>query len=228
MKLEDYELLPGIIIDADDPERRGRVKASVPTWFDLNIMSQDAMPWIYPFTMSGYQTFTKLENGRKIWVLHNNKNYDEYWYLPMFELNEDTRNLVNEYDDTEVLISRLTGDSGNVYVYYNDHDGIMLSVGDTKVNVKTNQEIEITNSKASLKINGDQVHIGNDDGEEYLPMGKKLKDLLTKLAGNLITVGTAISSIPFVSPVGANFVNMGNEIQQQCTELLSKTVKISK
>ena len=228
MKLEDYELLPGIIIDVDDPERRGRVKASVPTWFDLNIMSQDAMPWIYPFTMSGYQSFTKLENGRKIWVLHNNKNYDEYWYLPMFELNEDTRNLVSEYDDTEVLISRLTGDSGNVYVYYNDHDGIMLSVGDTKVNVTTNQEIEITNSKASLKIKGDQVHIGNDEGEEHLPMGEKLKTLLYKLGGDLMYIGGAMSSLPFVSPLSKEFIHMGEDIQKQCNELLSKTVQISK
>ena len=74
MTLADFELTPGIVITSDDPENLGRVKAASPGIFDTNTMSQDDMFWISPFMMTGQQSFSKLEIGSKIWILHNKKN----------------------------------------------------------------------------------------------------------------------------------------------------------
>ena len=68
MKFSETELLPGVVIDVDDPKMLGRVKATVPTLFDENIMNKEGMPWIYPLTMIGYQGFSKLQKGSKIYL----------------------------------------------------------------------------------------------------------------------------------------------------------------
>ncbi len=106
MKLSECEILPGEIIEVEDPKHIGRVKASVPTWFDSSVMDKEALPWIYPFGMCGYQRFSKMEKGRKIWVLHNHENDLEYWYWPMFEEIDITKPIIDKYDSTEVLLGR--------------------------------------------------------------------------------------------------------------------------
>ena len=121
MKLSDYEFFPGSIIDVADPKYQGRVKANVPTLFDPS-MNKDGLPWIYPFTMGGNQSFSKMTEGSKIWVFRNRTNYNEFWYVPMFELKADTRELLGSddtYENGEVLLSRNMG-SMSVYIYYND------------------------------------------------------------------------------------------------------------
>ena len=135
MKLSECEVLPGVVIDVEDPKHIGRVKAMVPTWFDSDVMEKEALPWIWPCGMGGYQRFSKLENGRKIWVLHNKENDLEYWYWPMFEETEQSKPIIDQYDSTELLLCRGGGESGDILIYYNDAEGIILKIGDTKINI---------------------------------------------------------------------------------------------
>lgn len=228
MKLSECEILPGIVIDVEDPDHIGRVKAMVPTWFDTNVMEKDALPWCYPINMKGYQTFSKLENGRKIWVLHNYENDLEYWYWPMFELDENTKGLVEGYDSPEVLVSRSCGDSGSVYIYYNDTDGIVLSIGKTKVNITTNNEIHITDGTASIEIVGSKINIGKSDNLEQAVMGQKLQTLLTDLGGNLQTLGQKAMPKPYVTAISGDLIDIGSKVQKAAKDILSDTVKISK
>ena len=227
MKLEDCEVLPGVVIDVEDPKHIGRVKAMVPTWFDSDVMQKDAMPWIYPFGMPGYQRFSKLENGRKIWVLHNTKNDLEYWYWPMFEETDTTKEIVNPYDATEVLLSRSCGDNGSVYIYYVDSEGIVLRIGDVKINITTTNEIHITDSKAYVKIIGGQVFIGKDGKQELTVMGETLQQTLNDLGQALFNAGSKMAGATPVSTVSPDFIQMGQKLTQACNKLLSQTVKIS-
>ncbi len=228
MKLSDCEVLPGIIINVDDPEKRGRVKASVPTWFDTSVMDEEALPWIEPGPTSGYQRFSKMECGTKIYVFKNTKNNYEYYYLCMPNINTDTNNAIGDYTSSEVLLSRSTGKSGSVFVYYNDKEGLVSKLGDTKIQISPNKEIHITDNKSSFDIIDGVISIGKNENQEYIVMGETLQKLLTDLGGDLQNIGTAMSSMPFVSPLGEQFVNMGTDIQNKCTDLLSNTVKISK
>ena len=228
MNLSECEILPGIVIDVEDPEHIGRVKAMVPTWFDTRSMEQDALPWIYPFSMKGYQTFSKLENGSKIWVLHNSSNDLEYWYWPMFEHNEQTKSIVEGYDSSEVLISRSCGEDVSVYIYYNDTDGIVLKVGETKINITTNNEIHITDGTASGDIAGSKISIGKSDNLEKAVMGEKVQKLLNDLGGDLKSLGQTAMPKPYVNAIAGDLIKIGTNVQTACKEILSDTVSISK
>ena len=78
--------------------------------------------------MKGYQGFSKLMTGSKVWVFKQKDNYKELWYIPMFELNQNTREIVSQYNEPEVLISRSAGDL-SVLINYSDQEGIQLKVG---------------------------------------------------------------------------------------------------
>lgn len=229
MNLSQCIILPGIVLDVNDPKHIGRVKAMVPTIFDSDYMNKDALPWIYPFGMNGYQRFSKLENGRKIWVLHNKENEEEYWYWPMFEQTEETKEITQGYDSTEVLLSRTCGEDGNVFIYYNNADGIVLKVGETKINITSNNEIHITDSKSSIKIVGGLITIGKegDEGEQTV-MGQTLQKALIYLGSTLRDIGQLMAGKQYVSQVSPDFITLGNKFQSKCNDILSDTVKITK
>ena len=129
MDLIDYELLPGVVSSIKDPEHLGRIKVSLPGGETPANTQLDAMPYCYPLSMTGtYQGFTKLVNGCKVWVLRNKRENLEMWWFPMFDLNPNTQNIVNGYDNVDILISREMG-GDNVYIYYTDSKGIVISLG---------------------------------------------------------------------------------------------------
>ena len=227
MKLSECEVLPGVVIDVEDPKHIGRVKAMVPTWFDSDVMEKDALPWIWPCGMGGYQRFSKLENGRKIWVLHNKENDLEYWYWPMFEEIEQSKPIIDQYDSTELLLCRGGGESGNIYIYYNDAEGIVAKIGDTKINITTNKEIYITDSKSTIKIVGGIITIGKEgDAGEPAVLGDKLKTALTNLVGNIHNLASTFTN-PYVQASQQPCMKMGDDLSNDVKEILSGTVKIT-
>ena len=65
MTLGDFEILPGVVINVDDPLNQGRVKACAPGLFDTSTMEMDDLFWINPFMMIGQQSFSKMELNSK-------------------------------------------------------------------------------------------------------------------------------------------------------------------
>ena len=226
MDFSDYEFLPGTVINVEDPEKRGRIKAAVPTWFDTNVMQEEALPWIVPSSMGGYQRFSKLELGSKVWVIHKKKSNKEYWYLPLFELDDKTQEIVNDYDAPEVLLSRSDGNSG-VYVYYNTKDGLVLKNGDLEVILNNDKEIHITDGTSSFELKGSKITIGNGNTNQSTLMGENVKDLLVKFAGELSAIGQKMTANPYTSFIAPDFIKCASEMQQSCNNILSDTVKIS-
>ena len=134
MKVSNVEVVPGVIVDTKDPKKLGRVKINAPalmrgnnsgdTYGVVETIDNNVLPWVYPLTMSRYQSFSKQLEGMKVWVLNNTENYNEYWYIPMFDYIDVTENIVSEkYDnDVEVLMSRKNGD-GSAAIYYDRSGG---------------------------------------------------------------------------------------------------------
>lgn len=226
MDLSEYEYLPGVVINVDDPEKRGRIKASVPTWFDTSVMQEEALPWIVPLSMGGFQRFSKLEMGSKVFVFHRKKSNKEYWYIPMFELNDDTQEIVNDYDSPEVLLARNDGQSG-VYVYYNTKDGLVLRNGDLEVILNNDKEIHITDGTSSFDIVGSLITIGKKENQQPALMGQDVKNLLEHLAANFQKLNQAASSYP-LSPLAPHFLKAYEDLETDIQPILSDTVKISK
>lgn len=194
MKFKDVELLPGVIVNVNDPKKQGRLKAAVPGLFDVTTMDEEGLPWIYPLTMHGQQGFSKMMKGSKIWVFKINDNYREFWYIPMFELNSNTREIVANYNEPDVLISRSAGEE-SIYIYYTDKDGIKLQIGDAEINIAHDKTINIKSGTSNIIINNNgNINIGTNE-KEYEPgvMGDKLYNKLSKLSTDLQNIASLAS-----------------------------------
>lgn len=180
MKLSDYEFFPAVTVDVADPKHIGRVKVNAPTVFSSD-MATECLPWVYPFSMAGYQRFSSPREGQKVWLFRNTKNPKECWYMPMPELTDDSKELIKEdadYEEAEVVMSRNMGNM-SVQIYYNDKDGLMIKDGDSStININKDHEIEIINGKAKVILKDDHVYIGDGETGEPAVMGDKLENLL--------------------------------------------------
>ena len=190
MNLKDFKIIPGVVIDVADPKFIGRVKADAPGLFNSEVMNKEGLPWIYPFVMPGYQRFSKLNNGSKIWIMTNN-DYHEFWYWPMFELNEDTRNIISKdesnYQEAEVLLSRNMGDV-SVYIYYSPSDGIMIKQGEnTFIQLTPDNKIITKAGDGQVLIENNNVYIGDTETSKMQKtvMGDNLVQMLNALKSAL-------------------------------------------
>lgn len=228
MKLSDYEFFPGVAIDVKDPKYKGRVKATVPTIFDAS-MDKEGLPWVHPFTMSGYQGFSKLREGSKIWVLRNTKNKNEFWYIPLFELNSDTVDLINNddnYENGDVLIARNNG-SNSVYIYYNDTDGIMIKYGDQNlININPDSQIVIQAGEGKVIVKDNHVYIGDGNDGEAAVKGVTLKNILSDFFKQLSSASD-VATNPYVLPLYASKVRIAaNNANQRLDDILCKNTNV--
>lgn len=227
MDLSDYELLPGVVCSVKDDEHLGRIKATVPGYESPDNMKVKAMPWVYPMTMTGtYQGFTKLVEGCKVWVLINKTNKYERWWWPFFELNPNTKEIVDPYDNTEVLISRDVG-GNNIYIYYTDGHGIMLSVGETKVNITSNGAVIIQDANGGhINVNGGAVYLNCDGGDQLVPKGNKLQSVCQSFAGKLEQAGSKASNNPYTSALGTDLMKLAQEFNSDLNDILTENVYV--
>ena len=110
-----------------------------PGLFDTSVMEMDDLFWINPFMMIGQQSFSKMELNSKIWILHNPANYFEYWYIPMFEINDNSPEVMNMNSD--VLLSRsINGDI--VQLYYSKEEGFNLNIGNNHIKLTSEAKLD--------------------------------------------------------------------------------------
>ena len=208
MKLADVEMIPGVVVDDEDPKFLGRLKISAPGEFEVDSMDINDMFWVYPFPVGGYQSFSHMLKGSKVWLIKNTKNYYEYWYLPYFEMNANTFNLVNSKKkyDADVLVSRSDG-SNNIQMYYNPEDGFNQKIGFASINIMPDGTISITTggaapSAGTFHTNSKNNEIGYDGGEyprQFAVMGENLHKLLDELNGKFKTLATTAAPCPYTS-----------------------------
>ena len=161
MKLIDYKLYPGVVLDVNDPQKVGKVKCMIPGMFDV-LTDSRAFPWIYPFNMFGYQTFDKMRPGTHVWVLQNTINTSELWYIPMVDYIDITKELIDEHfdNDLQILLSRKTLE-GSAQIYYNDKEGIVLKVNDTRLQISPDGKIIVGDGNHMLNLLGDSASLGS-------------------------------------------------------------------
>lgn len=199
IKFEDIEIMPGCVIKNDDPKKLGRIKVSVPLWFNTETMHINAINWVYPMLMQRFQSFSKMELGRKVWVLHEKTNYYDYQYIPMFEINDDLKKILEtSYNNTEVVFSRCKGDV-TAQLYFNDDEGIISKYGNAYTAVTAENDIKLSDGECTIGVIGSQVHLGKEaNDKEPAVMGITLKNLLISLVNKLIESAQAFSSDGYV------------------------------
>lgn len=229
MELKNAEILPGVVETADDPNRIGRVKATVPGWFDKESIPLDLMPWIMPFTMSGHQSFSMLQKGSKIWVLKNKDAYAEYWYIPMYEMQDSSQAFLNEkYEDSPEIISYRNNGGIVSSITYDDTDGYLIRIGSNSWNFRPNGDLITNNASGNIHSKGSVIHLGSDSEEyEAAVKGDSLFDVLDTLQNDLNALSEAASKNPKTANLTMPFRNASKNLQNGIQSIKAKNTKVN-
>lgn len=224
--LGQVKLTVGVVLSHDDPDSRGRVKAYVPGLFSSKTMDVEAMPWIWPLKMWGYQSFSLQNQNTKIWVIILPDNPYGYFYMPFFELNTMTKSLIS--GDTDIMMSRTTS-NGNAAVYYNKTDGVVSKIGDSKFQVFNNLNAGMYSKGSNVKIESGKVIVGKQGGSaEPMVMGDKLVDLLNNLSSGLNKVAQKMIANPYVNAVGGELLSVVSQLNSDISTIQSGTCSLTK
>lgn len=219
MFFKDLEAIPGVVINAEDPEKLLRVKAAAPALFDPGTMDMEALPWIYRFPMCGYQHYSKLMNGSRIWIIRNRTNCYEFWYIPFSNLNQNTIDVAKS--DADVLISRYTGND-NAQLFYNAEDGFKTVLNSSYTQINADGDVINMSNDMSSKLYGGHYYVGKDDGEyEPMVLGRKLTDLFAKISSGLDELASTAESSPYTSQLSPTIRSIKADIDNNYQEILS-------
>lgn len=222
----DIEIFPGVVIDNNDEMNQCRVKAVVPTVFDNDTMTAEEMMWIRPACMFGQQTFSKLNVGSKIWVLHDKNNYFDYSYIPQFELTDDAQTYVNT--DSDVAISRSI-DGDKIAQYYNRNEGFMTAIGNNKIQLTPAGNLDIISNEFGIKATASEdIKIGKSEGD-YEPaiLGNKLHDLLSHLSSGIQNLANIANTNPYTVVLVPMLSDIVMTLTKDMESIKSQNVKLN-
>ena len=225
MWFKDIEAIPGVVIDAEDPENLLRVKAAVPGLFDPGTMEVEALPWVYRFPMCGYQHYSKLMTGSRIWVLRNVNNYSEIWYIPFSNLNMNTHQAAKS--EADVLISRYTGEA-DAQLYYNKKEGFKTILGQNYMQLDAKGNAINMSNGYSSKVYGGHYYAGKDGGEyEPMVLGNKLSKIFRQLSSDLDELANVAESNPYTSKLSKTIRNIKLNLDKNYPEITSKDCSLT-
>lgn len=229
MRLGDsVNMVLGTCMSNDDPEKLGRIKVGAPGYFDRTVMAIEAIPWAYPLTMSSCQSYSTITEGSKVWLIDNEQNEDEYWYIPFHEFNNDTKAAIGNDIMTDVLFSRNSGGK-LVQIYSNDTDGIVIKNGDNNVILGPDGKVSICSDGVNMTMEGQTIYIGTDGGQK-IPMVRSdiLTNVLSDISSNMNVLYKASQNNPYIAVLSPAFMDISTSINNALSELTSSTVTISK
>lgn len=226
-ELINYYIILGEIKYNDDPMKFGRIKCDMPGVIHSATSDEEAMPWIRPFKMSGYQTFTKPLVGQKVWVLCSKVNYNEYWWFPFYETQDFVQEYISaNYDNQPDVIHARQGSAGDALFTYDDSNGYTLRLGDNHINLKPDNTMEILANSCRIKIEGNKVKAGQGESiDECCLLGKQFNNHYIKLSGFFnalygICVGKGI-----IGPLAEPFNQIAKELSNK--KIYSENVYIN-
>lgn len=219
MKLKDIELLPGEIVSVDDPNHIGRIKANVPTLFDSSKMNPDGMPWIYKLTIPGYQNFSSMQPGERVWVIKNLNNYNEFWYIPMPQMNDAVKSLItagdDDYTNSDILINREIGDN-KIQLHYTPTTGLHMQINDNlSLNIHPERGITMTNGDEKILIEQDKISIGTGENTTQAVRYKEFKSMMDSLRKQLNMLATKAAPQPYTAHLADSFTNAANALSPE-------------
>ena len=232
--LADYEFLPAVIVETDDPMKYGRIKVSALGAYNANNSSTAQLPWCYPFTMHGNNTYASYEKGSKVWLFRNTKRQDENWFIPMYEHHAMTQDFIDASDPKnkpEVISMRNNGGSKSSITY--DHGGgYNISTGGSgggaSINVGTCSSATMSGGGSAVNTSGSGVTIGSPGEDEHpAVLGDKLSDLIYDILSALQIFSTELGAQDPLARISCENLNV--EIQRiylDIEKILSEKVKI--
>lgn len=222
MKLANATLLPGVVTSAEDPQNLGRIKCIIAGVSNPDTMNQDHLPWCAPLTCFGNQRVSKPMEGAKVWVLHDEDNYYEYYYLPSWEVNGNTEDVTGD-DSYDVLVSR-PGEGFGSQQFYSDDKGFVTRIGnDLSTTMTKDGTIMNTDGNVELGITDSHCYAGAKDGSwEPMVLGDQLYKLLNDLSSKLNATGQTASSSCYTSHLSQPLMECAKAINNHIEQILSQ------
>lgn len=217
--LEDYYIILSEVKFADDPMHYGRIKCDIPGVIHSSAIDieayPDAMPWVRPFKMHGYQTFSKPIVGQKIWVMISKTNYNEFWWFPFFETLDFVQDFITaNYDSQPDVMHAREGSVGNAMFTYDDNNGYTIMLGDDHVSLKNDRSMEISFNDCKVKINGNKLYCGSDNADyEPCVMGNKCREMRSKLSAVFDLLAQAANASPYTKHLYDGLSDVGSQFK---------------
>ena len=222
-ELQDYYIVLSEIKFNDDPMKYGRIRCDIPgVIHSANISTEaypDAMPWIRPFKMQGYQTFSKPLVGQKVWVLISKTNYNEFWWFPYHETLDFVQQFIEEnYDNQPDVFNAREGSGGEAIFTYDDEHGYIMRLGEDYMNLKPDRTMKVAFNDCRIMIDGNKVYTGKGDppGEyEKCVKGFQCQKMRSLIAGEfqkLAERSLAGDNGPLSEPFGQIAQHLGMNI----------------
>ena len=229
MLLSDCELLPGVIVDTKDPNKLGRIKCVIPGYVDYTFFNF-YMPWVRPLGMFNHQSFSKMMNGYKVWVLVNKLNYNEFWYFPFFELNDVAKaylDPVYDKDQPEVLIAHNCG-GNHATLTYDENNGFSEKIGQNHIDMHPDGKIELLGQQAQVVLDGSHINIGHTSNGTYQEavLGQELKKILDNLKGAFSELKEKAGTDPHTACLQSGF-QQGEKALSNLDAMLSDNIEIN-
>lgn len=225
-ELEDYYIVLSEVKYNDDPMKFGRLKCDIPGVIHASTSTEEAMPWVRPFNMHGYQTFSKPIVGQKIFVLISKTNYNEYWWFPFHETTDLVQDYLNaNYDNQPDVFNAREGSGGDAIFTYDDNNGYMMRIGDDHLNLKPDHSMEISFNECKVKIDGNKVYCGSDnDSYEPCVMGHKCRDMRKELSNQFKLLSEAAGSSPYTMHLKGGLANISEQFK---TDILGSWLNVN-
>lgn len=227
MNLANVELIPGTVDNAVDPKNLGRIKCTLPTGFDARTMNVADFDWVYPLTMNGAQSFSSMKKGDKVWILNNKDNIKEYWYIPFFELNANTQNVINENKDGDVLFCRDEGGTTSSQVY-SAKSGLTQKINGTTLNLSPNGSAGMSSDQGEMQIKNSAVYLGHSDAEyDVAVKGRKLVDLFNGINEGINKLIQVVTLNPYTTGLAAPLIEISTTIDEKLNAILCDNCNVN-
>lgn len=226
MKLGVGQLRPGKVLEIVN--NFGVIKASCCGLFS----DQDApenLPPIYPFQLSGVNTFNSIEKNDEVWVLSFEDNPYELLYIRKDNLNENLNSLLSkEYKTCDVLASRDTA-QGMIQLYFTDGDGWIIRNIDSVIQIRKDGSILLDAGSAHRKIDisDDSISLGSIGSSAHTgAYGDKIVETFNALNKILKCLVLSAKQSPFTCAIGIAVEALLDEFENAISQIESPHVTL--
>jgi len=209
-ELIDYYIIESVVEYVDDPLKIGRVRCSIPgVIHHTTTPEKQALPWVRPFRMHGYQTYETPLKGQKVWVLVNKSNFNEFWWFPFYETIDIVQGYLNEfYDETPDVFHAREEFVSPVMATWDNKQGYKWTIGEDYIDFFPTREFKLQVHDCNINVtSGNIIQVGGDnsDAGDYEPavMGHKCEKLRANLKQKCANVAKAAQNSPYTVHLSA-------------------------
>lgn len=224
MNLIDCNIRPGKVAQVVDT--RGCIKVYAPGLFSEQD-SPDLLPPVYPLGLQHYGQFSSLLEGDKVWILSNNGNSQQFFYIRYNIIPTNIKMKLDNGDaNVEVLFSR-EGKDGLAQIFFNDSEGIIISNGDAIIKMNEDKILLSTPGVSrTIEISNNGISLGSEGGSsEPAVLGDKLVDVLDDIYNILNNINNNVTNSPYTAHLKPAFISL-ESLKNNITKITSSHVTL--